>query len=31
MIKEKIYLAGSEVFYPNCIEIGEDLKKICKK
>lgn len=28
-MKQKIYLAGPEVFYPNCIEIGKKLKDIC--
>lgn len=30
-MKQKIYLAGPEVFFPNCIEIGEKLKDICEK
>lgn len=28
---KKIYLAGPEVFFPNSIQIGEDLKKICEE
>lgn len=28
---KKVYLAGFEVFYPNALEIGEQLKSICEK